>query len=635
MVAGYGLALLGPPMDAEERLFYGAVLGAMATALAAFLASLVAGFGPVSVLAGLAVALAASAAGWARTRNTAFEEMRLAWARWARPPWASGHPWPLAGLLLVCWGYSLRLLLQAYRESPQGLVAGYVNIWGDWAAHLTYAGSFAYGANLPPQFPIDPGHHLAYPFMIDFLAAATVPLGASLPASLVWTSGLLGLAFPGVMYLAARRLVGGRAAPALSVLAFSASGGLGFLGWFQDLRRMGPVAAVHIPRQYTLDPAANRQWLDPVLAYLLPQRDILFGLSIVLIAAALLWTARGGESRLPYLFAGVLVGLSPLFHVHGYGTAIALMAFWALAERSRAWLWFFGPALALGVPALAWLLPGVQADIRWQVGWMAGSGGHHDPWPWFWLQNTGLLIPLFAVASGGAALVPAARSGLGPLRRWLSDLLPAGLRLRVAPIWLWFAVPNLVVFQPWDWDNTKYFVFWLLFGSIVVAALLVRLWRTSWWGPPAAAVCCVVLGLSGVLDLSRAVDYGASSIPFVDRSGLRLAAWVRADTPPRAVFLVAPQHDQPVPSLGGRRVVLGYPGWVWSYGLPDLAPRYAAVTAMLQGAPDTPALVSRYQVRYVVLGPAELGVYHADEAYWRAHAKQVYANPEYIVYRVG
>ncbi|MGH7903865.1 MAG: hypothetical protein ACREPA_07035, partial [Candidatus Dormibacteraceae bacterium] len=520
VVAGYGLTMLGGPMAVEERLFFGAVIGAMAATLASFLAALLIGLGPPAVLGGLGVALAGAGAGLLlKGRRGIIAELGEARSRWWRDPRAPCHPWPLAALLAVCWAFSLRLLWQAYRTGPNGLVAGYVNIWGDWAAHLTYAGSFAFGHNLPPQFPIDPGHHLSYPFMVDYMAAGLVPLGASLTASLVWTSGLLGLAFPGVMYLAGRRLLGGRAAPALAVLIFALSGGLGFVRWFGDLRRLGWAALTQIPRQYTLDPTLNYKWLNPVLAYLVPQRDILFGLAVVLIAATLLWSARTGEGHRRHVFAGVLVGLTPLFHVHGYGTAVALFGFWALIERRRAWIGFFIPALGLGIPALAWLLPGVNADLRWQPGWMAGADGHHQSWVWFWIQNTGLLIPLLLVATCRPAL---ARLPFRRLPRRLRRVLPlatgacaertlpAGLGLRLAPLWLWFIVPNLAVFQPWDWDNTKFFVFWLLFASMAVAALLVRLFESRGarpWGPVVAAACCVVLGLAGTLDLGRAVDY--------------------------------------------------------------------------------------------------------------------------------
>ncbi|MGH7904583.1 MAG: hypothetical protein ACREPA_10755 [Candidatus Dormibacteraceae bacterium] len=120
----------------------------------------------------------------------------------------------------------------------------------------------------------------------------------------------------------------------------------------------------------------------------------------------------------------------------------------------------------------------------------------------------------------------------------------------------------------------------------------------------------------------------------MDPAGLRLASWARANTDPRAVFLAAPEHNHPVPALAGRRVVLGYPGWVWSYGLGDLGVRSAAVADMLSGAPDAARLLAAYHVAYVVIGPAAMRVYHADPAYWSAREARVYANAEYTVYRV-
>src|SRR5207247_874104 len=108
--------------------------------------------------------------------------------------------------------------------------AGYGNIWGDWAAHLTYAGSFAFGHNFPPEFPVDPGHHLGYPFMVDFLAADLVPLRLSLPATLPATSGMLGLAFPTVLSLAALGWVQARVYAARNPLArITRKAGLAFV----------------------------------------------------------------------------------------------------------------------------------------------------------------------------------------------------------------------------------------------------------------------------------------------------------------------------------------------------------------------------------------------------------------------
>jgi uncharacterized membrane protein len=140
--------------------------------------------------------------------------------------------------------------------------------------------------------------------------------------------------------------------------------------------------------------------------------------------------------------------------------------------------------------------------------------------------------------------------------------------------------------------------------------------------------------LAGALDLARTLDRSVSAALFTDTGGIEVATWVRTHTPPRAIFLAAPEHNQPVPSLGGRAVVAGYPGWLWTYGLADWGQRTQDVDLMLRGGPGTPALLSAYGVDYVVLGPQEVNGHRASRAYWDAHARRVYSSGEYTVYQV-
>jgi hypothetical protein len=576
-----------------------------------FLLALVAGLDLGTVLGGLALVVGAGALGWSRARARVAEEARELTARWARL-----EPWPLWLLLVICWGFTLRLLAVAYQVTPAGLVAGNVGVYADWAAHLTFAGSFAYGANFPPQFPMYPGHWLTYPFMVDFWAATLVPLGAGLTSSLVLTSGLLGLAFPAVAYLAWLRLAGSRMVGALAVLLFVLGGGLGFFLLGGDIRRWGLEAVVHLPQLYTQEPQLNLQWLNPVLAWMLPQRSVLFGYALVPLGLALLWSARAQESALPYAFVGVLAGISPIFHLHAFGTLVALAVFWFLLHPRRQWVAFFVPAVALGAPVAAWMVGGGAASLHLQPGWLAAADGHQDNGVLFWLWNLGLFVPLMLIAT------------LWP------RLLRGDLRVHLAPIWLWFLVPNVIVLQAWDWDNTKFFAYWALIGSVLVAALLVRAGRTGAFGAATAAVLFVLLTLSGGLDLARSLDQMENQALFTDPGGMRAAAWARTHTEPSAIFLVAPDHNEPIPTLAGRAVVSGYPGWLWTYGFTDWQQRTADVELMLQGGGETGRLAHLYRVRYVVLGPAELNRYHANAAYWGSVADVVYSNDGYTIYRV-
>src|SRR3989441_9213055 len=637
VVAGFGITYLSSlALSFEERFAFGTVLGAMAVSVASFaLSMLVRDVTLATVLTGIAIAVGVGVGAAIANRAQASADLLDSIARWSAPLRTAGHPWPLAAIFLVCGAWTVHFLHQAYILKPEGLWAGYINIWGDWAARLTFAGSFAYGHNFPPQYPIDPGNNLGYPFMIDFLAASLVPLGSSLPSALVLTSGLLGLAFPAVLYLAAARFTGSRGAAAIAVFVFLLSVGLGFVSLIIDVGHNGLGVLAHLPREYTLDRDLNFQWLNPVLAYLVPQRSTLFGFSLALIVLLVVWLAvrerRGWQA---FLFPGVVAGLMPAFHVHAYGTVVALAAFWAAFHWRREWLAYFIPALALAIPVLIWMWPPVNNNACGggsavggyclEVGWLSYTDWQRDgvlyfplDFAWFWIKNLSVFIPLLLAAHLARRRFPDA------FAKWF------------APMWLWFLVPNVVVLQPWDWDNTKFFIFWALLGSIVVGGLIAGIFRRGPAGIAVASALLIVLGLAGALDLARASDASVSSYEFANTKGLQVADWVRQNTAADAVFAVADEHNSPIPTLAGRRVMSGYPGWLWTYVLRDYARKQSDEAAILRGGLNTADLVDRYGVGYVLIGPQELAPPRsASQAYWQQPGTLVYSNGEYSVYRV-
>jgi hypothetical protein len=633
--AGFGITYLSDiAFTLEERVVYGSVVGAAVVTVTTFAASLaIRDVTLATVLGGLAAAIVAGVVGLIAGSTALQADWSAARSRWAASWRVPGHPWPVLVVFALCAVWTIHFLHQAYVYTPAGLYAGYVNIWGDWAAHLSYAGSFAYGRNFPPEFPIDPGHHLGYPFAVDFFAADLVPLGASLTESLTATTAMLGLALPAVVYLAAWRFVAGRLAAAIAVFLFLLSGGLGFVYLVDDLQRSGGVGLTHLVREYTLNRDVNLQWLNPVLAYLVPQRSTLFGFSLSMTVLVIAWIAsRERMSWRPFLFAGILTSVLPVFHVHAYGTAVALPAIWALFQRRVEWLAYFVPALVVGVPILVWMLPpdntsvctpgSSLAGFCLQLGWLAPGDIVRDgpivyflEWLWFWVWNTSLLLPLLLVA------------------QLVLRTFPTGYALRFAPMWLWFVVPNLVILQPWVWDNTKFFIFWALLGSVLVGALLARMLTRNPITATAAIVAIVLLCLAGALDLTRASDFSVSAVQFTDPGGIKVADWVRTHTSPTAVFAVANEHNSPIPTLGGRRILVGYPGWLWTYGLADYAQKSDDDGKILSGDPSAMSLVHKYGIDYVMIGPQEIPR-GGSRAFWDEHATKVYDDGEYAVYRI-
>src|SRR5439155_20596197 len=176
--------------------------------------------------------------------------------------------------------------------------------------------------------------------------------------------------------------------------------------------------------------------------------------------------------------------------------------------------------------------PGWLSFADWQ-----GNGVLLFPidFAWFWVWNTSLLMPVMLVAHG--------------LVRWFPTAAPSWF----SPMWLWFVVPNIIVLQPWVWDNTKFFIFWALLGSVVAAGVLAGMLMR---GPATAIVAVtvmVLLGLSGALDLARASDFRKSNVQFTDAGGLKVADWVRHNTSPTTIFAFADEPNSPIPCLAGHR----------------------------------------------------------------------------------
>jgi hypothetical protein len=435
-----------------------------------------------------------------------------------------------------------------------------------------------------------------------------------------------------------------------------------------------PATVADQPRAYdglltdpSSQPAGNLQWYTPLLAWWLPQRTFVHGFAIG-VAVLLLVTVglrRPPPAWSPFLLAGVLAGTLPLVHVHSLvalGVALPLVA---LARWRREWLGLAGVTAVIAVPRLAQIAAGghgvdhgpygsnvfpyLEPGWKWnpdsdparivslaQNGLLGVVGRILrvllDPGFWgFWLLNTGILVPACAVLLG-AVVLGRRRSETpidgAPVRR-LGAAVSDDLALVCAPFMLLFLIANVVVFQSWDWDNTKLFAYWQL-----AAALLVGAWVARWWrgGPGRAAAATLALAsllLTGGLVMLRSLPWTPSqtnpgSYVWASRDDRDLAAAVAARTPRDAIILTGGRPNDPLLTLAGRTAVMGYAGWLNSYGTDfgsrpgDVHTMYAGCPGVDQGCPVA-ALLHRYGVSFVELGSWEREQEAANDGWWAAH----------------
>jgi hypothetical protein len=396
--------------------------------------------------------------------------------------------------------------------------------------------------------------------------------------------------------------------------------------------------------------AVPLRWGNVFTTLLIPQRSMLFGLPFVAMIIALWWMAvgerdreterrRDGETerrssdsslrpsftpslllsvptspRRRYLFAaGILAGMLPMLHTHGFFSVAIACALMVVLFWSWDWIAFFAPMAALAAPQV-WYLSGTQ--IRNQLfklldkWWEAGDA---NPLL-FWLVNAGIFILLLIVAL---------------LARKVTSSRQA---LFYSPFALWFFIPNLVALAPWTWDNIKVLVYWSLASAPFVAAALAYLFtRRPVVVRGLAAALLIGLTFSGALDVTRALS-PVENVEVFGQTELEVAALLREKTPPRALILHAPIHNSVV-ALSGRRSVMGYPGHLWTHGI-DYAQRELDVKTIYQGGAQMTEPLSRLGVDYVIVGPTERAELGADETYFGNLYPVAIDHAGYRVYQV-
>ena len=526
-------------------------------------------------------------------------------------------------LALVVW----RLLDLVVVEQPAGMSTGFANNFGDLPFHAGAITRFAFGDNFPPEHPSYAGAAFTYPYIADLIAAAFVRAGSTMRQAMLLQNSVLLASLLILLTAWFHELTGDRRAAKLACAIVFLSGGF---GWWMLIREMSQSAEparllLKLPHDYTVMTGTPWRWGNLITALLIPQRSLLLGLPLAALVFTLLarvWDALPAtDSQLArrVVAAGVLAGLLPLVHAHTYVVVFGVAAcqamwFW---RSWRAWWPFFACSAALGVPQALWLASSgsVQTSrfLGWHFGWDHGTGNV----VLFWLRNTGLFIPLLLVAV-----------------LWRGTSAPVSWRLlrSYLPFTVLFIVPNLLRLSPWIWDNIKFLVYWHIASAPLIALLLLHWWRRR--SAPARAASVLLTGslvLAGGLDIWRVVSH-ARSYELFTAEGVAFARVVRDLVPPKAIVVHSPIHNHPV-FLSGRRSFMGYPGHVWSHGLPHSS-READIRSIYRGGPEALRLLELHQIDYVVIGPIERKRLTVNEAFFDQYPKLGVVGG-YQLYRTG
>ena len=572
--------------------------------------------------------------------------------------------WILAGFFAIFAVRSFVWLL--FVDGTELKIQSPVNL-GDLGLHITHINFFANGVRLWPSNPIYTfSEHLRYPAGIDFFNALLVKANVDLIPGLVWVGLLASAATFYALY---------RWGASFAVAGFLFNGGL---AGFQFLRNFKFVDYQDVN---------NIAWKSIPLTMFVTQRGLLYAIPAGLV---LLWHWREKYSRaeedryrtgpLPFWVELSLYASMPLFHVHTFmALSIVLVCLFVAGDPQLR-----GHILTLLLSALipasffVWLISDhfhAGSVMEFHPGWAQKDGEFKMPFFRFWFFNFGILVPLVLTLIGLIAwqiykardtrrfeLSTAFAVGLscfvfacwrigadGFSWKWIVLILLA----LVALAWLgarlvkngfgWekklpedvafiFAATAIFLFffsiktAPWIWDNLKIGI-WAYF---IVLPFLWRKLITQWESPIRAAVCFAFFA-SGFVSLFGGLAAGRAGFGFAERGEVDAVHEAVQKMPLEARFAAFPTYNHPL-LLNGRKVVMGYPGHLWTQGFEDYGKTQEMLTRLMQGAPNWRDLARTLRARYLFWGREEKTNYAQSAKPWEKTAAVVATGTWGVIY---
>jgi hypothetical protein len=372
-----------------------------------------------------------------------------------------------------------------------------------------------------------------------------------------------------------------------------------------------------------------------------------------------------GKGPLPFWVELSLYASMPLFHVHTF-IALTIVLVIALFFERLTWPKIFSEApmrrhatmllsVAL-IPAtfFVWLVTDqfhAKSMVKWHPGWVQDSADFGAPFfrmggaanfgsatafgsllqkTWngviapffqFWLTNFGLWVVL--------ALALVALCGWRGWKagwRW-GKKPPADVAFVLSAVVI-FAIGYFVQTAPWDWDNLKLMVWgYFLILPFLWSDLIGR------WAFPERAVTCIALFASGFITLLGGLAAGHPGFGLIDRARLDAIGTAVRPLPVEARFAAYPTYNHPL-LLQGRKVVLGYPGHLWTEGFDYNSPN-SKLTALMRGAPNWREAAQGLGVRYIFWGRDETANYQGSSRPWETTARRLASGDWGAIYDLG
>jgi len=490
--------------------------------------------------------------------------------------WLSSSPWVLFYFFFWFAYFSYFWLFVFEYKQQGGLTVGQANMWADWALHFTMGHAMAYRELFLEHSPLLLNHEFSYPFAINLISALLLKAGLSLIPAFVIPSYLFSLLLVFALYYFLNTLFKNKAIAVCGAFLFFFNGGIGFIYFIQDILAADNSwqLLLNPNKEYTHLATEQIKFISIINSIILPQRSFTMGFGLTLIALAIVlrsFNLNNSRKELNisknYIWSAFLLGLMPIIHMHSFLAAFVFLCCWSISDliaskqseriyRLKQWSLLALLTTLISLPLLFhYFFNHLDSGfIKWFPGWYAKE--FKMDWFVFWFKNW-TLVPLLAFIA--ILYLLKARIKTNSFVRQIGLYLPA---------FIIFALINLVIFQPWLWDNTKLLAWSGVIFSGLSLWLLFQLieWKKSWFNIILVTVLGFVICLSGLIDVYRNIRQDLHRHQMYSKTELELASWVKDNTSEQSIWLVSNKHNHWLFNLTGRRAVMTYDGWLWSHG---------------------------------------------------------------------
>ncbi len=483
---------------------------------------------------------------------------------------------PLIIIIILYWILINSILF----NSPNKTLKTDIASWGDTAIHLEIIQRMVTAKPFIIDNPVMGNTHLTYSFLIDFISAIYLKLDANkvfafrFPLLLYCICAVLLIFFIGCRILISKYF----AVLALFLILYGS--GFGFSVLFKDLQlayqqnglKNIPEFFINPPHEYTFLTTINTVkpqqkgtdenivWMVPIISLLSHQRGFPIGLAV--FSFILIGIILYGQSSYFWRF-GIIAGLLPIIHIHSFLALFFLMAvlFWFNIKYWKSWTIFGIITTIIALPQIFYFRSGnnilnINIFKPW-FGWMTNL--KENPFA-FWSNNFGFIFLLWLSVLIIMIIFIV-------LKKYILHLK---ISFVIASLIL-FILPNIFLFQSWNFDNNKIlFYWWILAILFCVTPLLQFIWQKKLLGKISVIIIVIFSVMAGSIDvMARLIApqntyYGYSDS---DNNKVTIAQWIQNNTLANSLFLTSSSIDPAPLFLAGRPIYLGYNGWLWGWGL--------------------------------------------------------------------